>query len=115
MNDEEIERKLRRFRIVDPPATLQTTIVNTTDGPLVSASAWMPTAAALAAAILYCLSAYERAVVRVNVDQAALARAANVELVARVLGGGPQSLLVATTVVLLGIASTRALRRRDSV
>ena len=102
MNDEEIERKLRRFRIVDPPATLRATIVKTTSGPLVSASAWMPTAAALiAAAVLYWLAAYERAAVRVSVDQASVAREANIELVARSLGGGPQSLLVAKTAVLL--------------
>jgi hypothetical protein len=102
MNDEEIERKLRRFRIVKPPETLRATIVNRGSGRLVPASAWMPPAAALiAATVLYWLSAYERAVVRVNVDHATVARAANVELVARVLGGGPQSLLVATTAVLL--------------
>ena len=102
MNDEEIERKLRQFQIVKPPETLRATIVDRTDARVIPASAWMPTAAALIAAIvLYWLSAYERAVVRINVDQAAIARAANVELVARVLGGGPQSLLVATTVVLL--------------
>ena len=102
MNDEDIEPKLRRFRLVGPPPALRETIVNRGSGRVVPASAWMPTAAALlAATALYCLSAYERAVVRVTVDQAAIARAANVELVARVLGGGPQSLLVATTVVLL--------------
>jgi hypothetical protein len=102
MNDDEIEQKLRRFRIVKPPPTLRATIVDRADTRVVPASAWMPTAAALIAAIvLYSLSAYERAVVRINVDQAAVARAANIELVARVLGGGPQSLLVATTVVLL--------------
>jgi hypothetical protein len=102
MNDEEIEGKLRQFRIVKAPERLRAAIVDRTDSDVVSASVWMPTAAALIAAIvLYSLSAYERAVVRVNVDQAAVARAANVELVARVLGGGPQSLAVATTVVLL--------------
>lgn len=62
----------------------------------------MPTAAALiAAAALYWLSAYERAAVHFRVDRAAVARAANVELVTRSLGGGPQSLLVAGMVVLL--------------
>ena len=102
MNDEELERTLRRFRIVGPPPALRSTIVRRAGGRVVPASAWMPTAAALlAATALYCLSAYERAVVRANVDHATVARAANVELVARVLGGGPQSLLVATTVVLL--------------
>ena len=98
MNDEEIERKLRQFQIVRSPATL----VDRAGVRVVSASAWMPTAAALlAAAVLYCLSAYERAAVRVSVDQASVARAANVELVARSLGGGPQSLVVARIVVLL--------------
>lgn len=102
MNDEDLERKLRQFRIVRPPERLRVAVVDRGSGPVVPASAWMPTAATLiAATILYCLSAYERAVVRVNVDRAALARAANIELVSRVLGGGPQSLLVATTVVLL--------------
>ena len=102
MNDEELEQKLRRFRIVKPPERLRAAVVNRGSDYVVPASAWMPTAAALiAATALYCLSAYERAVVRVNVDHAAITRAANVELVARVLGGGPQSLLVATTVVLL--------------
>lgn len=100
MNDEEIERKLRRFRIVEPPPTLRSTIVDRTDRRVVSASAWMPTAAVLMAAmVLYWLSAYERAAVRVSVDRATVARSANVELVARSLGGGPQSLLVARTVV----------------
>ena len=102
MNDEELERKLRRFRIVEPPATLRTTIVERSGGPVVSASLWMPTAAALiAAAVLYSLSAYERAAVRFSVDQTTVARAANVELVARSLGGGPQSLLVARVLVLM--------------
>ncbi len=102
MNDEEIERKLRRFRIVEPPPTLRTTIVERSGGPVVSASAWMPTAAALiAAAVLYWLSAYERAAVRFSVDQAAARARRNIELVARSLGGGPQSFLVAKTVVLL--------------
>jgi hypothetical protein len=102
MNDEEIEAKLRRFRIVKPPATLRATIVHASDGRVVPAFAWMPTAAALIAAVVfYWLSAYERAAVQVSVDRTAVVRAANVELVARVLGGGPQSLLVATTVVLL--------------
>jgi hypothetical protein len=102
MNDEEIEPAPRRFRLVGPPPKLRATIVKSADDRVVPAAAWMPTAAALiAATVLYWLSAYERAVVRANVDQAALARAATVELVARVLGGGPQSLSVATTVVLL--------------
>jgi len=102
MNDEEIERKLRRFRIVEPPATLRTTIVERSGGPVVSASLWMPTAAALiAAAVLYSLSAYERAAVHFRVDQAAVARSVNIELVARSLGGGPQSFLAAKTAVLL--------------
>jgi|SRR5688572_3030998 len=102
MNDDEIEKKLRQFRIVEPPKRLRATIVDRTDARVVPAFAWMPTAAALIAAIvLYSLSAYERAVVRVNVDQASVVRAANIELVARVLGGGPQSLVVATTLVLL--------------
>ena len=102
MNDEDLERKLRRFRIVRPPERLRVAIVNRGSARVVPASAWMPTAAALIAAIvLYSLSAYERAVVRVNGDHAAIAQAANIELVARVLGGGPQSLLVATAVVLL--------------
>ena len=102
MNDEELERTLRRFRIVGPPPALRSTIVRRAGGRVVPALAWMPTAAALlAAAALYCLSAYERAAVRVSVDQATVARAANVELVARSLGGGPQSLLAARLVVLL--------------
>jgi hypothetical protein len=102
MNDEDIEQRLRRFRIVEPPKTLRATIVDRSDARVVSLSAWMPTAAALLAVIvLNWLSAYERSIVRVNVDQAAVARAANIELVARVLGGGPESLLVATTLVLL--------------
>jgi hypothetical protein len=102
MNDEELDRKLRRFRIVAPPARLRTTIVDRAGRRVVSASAWMPTAAALmAATVLYWLSASERAAVRVSVDQAAVARAANVNLVARSLGGGPQSMLVAGLVVSL--------------
>ena len=102
MNDEELERKLRRFRLVGPPPALRATIVSHAPGRVVPASAWMPTAAALlAATALYWLSAYERAAVRFSVDQTTVARAANVELVARILGGGPQSLLVARTVVLL--------------
>jgi hypothetical protein len=102
MNDEEIERKLRRFRIVEPPPKLRATIVRSTDGRVVSASTWMPTAAALlVATVLYCLSAYERAAVRFSVDQTTVARTANIELVARSLGGGPQSLLVAATLVLM--------------
>ena len=102
MNDEELERKLRRFRLVAPPARLRTTIVDRAGRRVVSASAWMPTAAALmAATVLYWLSASERAAVRVSVDQAAAARAANVNLVARSLGGGPQSMLVAGLLVSL--------------
>lgn len=102
MNDEGIDPKLRRFRLVGPPPALRATIVQPARGRVVPASAWMPTAAALMAAmVLYWLSAYERAVVRVNVDQAAVARAANVNLIARSLGGGPQSLLVAGLVVSL--------------
>ena len=102
MSDDEIERKLRQFRIVRPPPKLRNVIVDHTEGRVVSASEWMPAAAALIAAIvLYWLSAYERAVVRITVDQATVTRAANVELVARILGGGPHALLVATTVVLL--------------
>ena len=102
MNDEEIEPKLPRFRLVGAQPALRASIVEPANDRVVPASAWMPTAAALiAAAVLYWLSAYERAAVRVTVDQAAIARAANVELVARILGGGPQSLLVARTVVLL--------------
>jgi hypothetical protein len=100
MNDEEIERTLRQFRIVRPPETLRATIVDQAGGRVVPASAWMPTAAALLAAIvLYGLSAYERAAVRFSVDRASVARAAHVELVARSLGGGPQSLSVAGLVV----------------
>jgi hypothetical protein len=102
MNDEELERKLRQFRIVPPPATLRTLIVDHTEARVLSASAWMPTAAALlAATVLYVLSAYERAAVRFTVDQTPVVRAVNVELVARSLGGGPQSFLVAKTAVLL--------------
>lgn len=102
MNDEEIERTLRRFRLVAPPPTLRETSVQPPGGRGVPASAWMPTAAALVTAtIFYWLSAYERAAVRIAVDRATAARAANVELVARSLGGGPQSLSVARTLVLL--------------
>jgi hypothetical protein len=102
MNEEDVERTPRRFRLVGPPPTLRARIVKPAEGRVVPASAWIPTAAALiAATVLYWLSAYERAVVRVNVDQAAIARAANVELVARSLGGGPQSLFAARTVVWL--------------
>ena len=102
MNDEDIERKLRQFRIVKPPETLRATIVDRTDARIVPASAWMPAAAALiAAAALYWLSASERAAVHVSVDRAEVARAANVELVARILGGGPQSLSVARMLVLM--------------
>ena len=102
MNDEELEGKLRRFRLAGPPPALRATIVNRTGGRLVSASAWMPTAGALLAAMaLYWLSAYERAAVRFSVDQAPVARAAHIELVARSLGGGPQSFLAAKTAVLL--------------
>ena len=102
MNDEEVERTLRRFRLVGPPPKLRATIVDRRDGRVVPASAWMPTAAALiAAAVLYAASAYERAAVRVSVDRAAVTRTTNIELVARSLGGGPQSLLAAETAVLL--------------
>jgi hypothetical protein len=102
MNDEEPERMPRRFGLVAPPPTLREKVVDRTVGRVVSASVWMPTAAALiAAAILYSASAYERAAIRVTVDRAAAARTANIELVARSLGGGPQSLLVAKTAVLL--------------
>jgi hypothetical protein len=55
--------------------------------------------ALVAAVVLYWLSAYERAAVRLSVDRTAAARAANVELVARSLGGGPQSLVVAQMLV----------------
>jgi len=102
MNDEDLERKLRRFRIVRPPERLRVAVVDRGSGPAVPASAWMPTAAALiAAAVLYWLSAYERAAVRFSVDQTPVVRAVNVELVARSLGGGRQSLLVAKIAVLL--------------
>jgi hypothetical protein len=102
MNDEEIEPELRRFRLVGPPPKVRAPIVKPAGGDVVSALAWMPTAAALmAAAVLYWLSAYERAAVRVSVDRASVARAAHIEFVARSLGGGPQSLLAATLVVLL--------------
>ena len=102
MSDEEVERQLRRFRLVGPPPKLRAAILDRTGGRRVAASAWMPTAAAvLAAMILYWLSAYERAALRASVDQAAVARTVNIELVARSLGGGPQSLLAAETAVLL--------------
>jgi hypothetical protein len=101
MNDEEIEPELRRFRLVGPLPKVRAPIVKPAGG-VVPASAWMPTAAALmAAAVLYWLSAYERAAVRVSIDRASVARAAHIEFVARSLGGGPQSLLAATLVVLL--------------
>ena len=102
MNDEELEGKLRRFRVVRPPPALREAVVHSAGGRVISASTGLPTAAAMmAAAVLYWLSAYERAAVRVSVDQAAVARAANVELVARSLGGGPQSLWVARILVLM--------------
>ena len=102
MNDEELEQKLRRFRLVAPPPRLRAAIVDRSGGRVVPAVAWMPAAAALMAAmVLYWLSAYERAAVRVMVDRASVARAANVELVARILGGGPQSLSVAGMLVLM--------------
>ena len=102
MNEDEIKPDLRRFRLVGRQPAVRAPIVQSSNDRVVPASAWMPTAAALIAAIvLYWLSAYERAVVRVTVDQATVTRAANVELVARILGGGPLALAVATTVVLL--------------
>jgi hypothetical protein len=102
MNEDEIKPDLRRFRLVGRRPAVRAPNVRPANDRVVPASAWMPTAAVLiAATVLYGLSAYERAVVRVNGDHATVARAANVELVARILGGGPQSLLVATTVVLL--------------
>jgi hypothetical protein len=102
MNDDEIERKLRRFRIVEPPARLRAAIVDRGSDGLIPAAAWMPAAAALMAAmVLYWLSAYDREAVRVSVDRASVARAANVELVARILGGGPQSRSVADMLVLM--------------
>ena len=102
MNDEEIDRTLRRFRLVARPPTVRATIVQPPRGRVVPTSAWMPTVAALlTATIFYGLSASERAVVRITVDGATAARAADVELVARSLGGGPQSLSVARTLVLL--------------
>ena len=102
MTDNELERKLRLYRPVGPPPALRSRIVNRRSGPVIAASAWMPTAAALlAAAALYWLSAHERAIVQRNLDQAAVARAANIELVSRSLGGGTQSLLAAELVVLL--------------
>jgi hypothetical protein len=57
--------------------------------------------ALIAATAFYWLSAHERAAVHLNVDHAAVGRAASVGLVSRSLGGGPQSLLVAEFVVSL--------------
>ena len=108
MNDNELERKLRLYKPVGPPPALRSRIVNDRGGRVVAASAWMPTAAALlAAAALYWLSAHERAVVRLNLDQAAVERAATIELVSRSLGGGTQSLLAAEFVVLLDEPKTQ--------
>ena len=102
MNDNEIERTPRRFRLVEPPATRPAAVVDRSSDDLIPAAAWMPAAAALMAAlVLYWLSAYERAAVNASVDRTSVARAANVELVARILGGGPQSLSVAVMLVLM--------------
>jgi hypothetical protein len=108
MNDNELERTLRLYRPVGPPPALRSRVVSHRDGRVIPASAWMPTAAALLAAVaLYWLSAHERAVVRVNLDQAAVARAATIELVSRSLGGGTQSRLAAEFVVLLDEPKTQ--------
>jgi hypothetical protein len=111
MNDEKLERRFRLYKPIAPP-TSGAMIVRPPRGRVVAASAWMPTAAALVAAtVLYWLSAHERAVVRLNVDQATVARAANIGLVSRSLGGGPQSLLVAEFVVLLDEPKAREIER----
>lgn len=108
MTDDELEEWLARYRPIGPPPSLRSMIVRRTGGRVVAASAWMPTAAALmAAAALYWLSAIERAVVHIDLDQAAVARAANIALVSRSLGGGTHSRLAAEFVVLLDEPKTQ--------
>ena len=102
MNDDELEEWLARYRPVGPQPASPSPIIRPSRGPVIADSAWMPaTAALMAAAAFYWLSAHERAAVHLNVDHAAVARAASVGLVSRSLGGGPQSLLVAEFVVSL--------------
>ena len=108
MTDDELEEWLARYRPLGSSPPPRSRIVSRRDRRVVAVSAWMPAAAALlAAAAFYWLSARERAIVHRNVDRTAVARAANVELVSRSLGGGTQSLLAAEFVVLLDEPETQ--------
>lgn len=102
MTDDEFEEWLARYRPAGSPPALRSRILRGRDRRGFAVPPWMPAAAAvLAAAAFYWLSARERAIVHLNFDRTAVARAANIELVSRSLGGGTQSLLAAEFVVLL--------------
>ena len=102
MNDDELEKTLQRYRPVGLPSPARVLPRKRPPGRVVAATVWMPIAAALmAATALYWLSAREHAAVHLRVDRAAVARAANVRLVSRVLGGGSHSLVAADFVVSL--------------
>ena len=98
----ELEKPSQRYRPVGLPSRVRVPTRHDPPGRVVAATEWVPIAAALmAATALYWLSAREHAAVHLSVDRAAVARAANVRLVSRILGGGSHSLVAADFLVSL--------------